>query len=314
MPQENDVPSVTSMQSFLTDNQIPDQLLSLKKQNWKLKVIIILLIIFLILVTVYLILPLFIYSRISNKPLTPNPSVISSTPQPTTQTQTETTIPNDWTTYENNEYNFSFKYPSNLFWKSIEGITFFDKNEVSEDSPPPNGYLQGKLSIVSISNGKTLKQYIDSYLNPEVGFNPKVEYITINGYSMAKVMNRIFISNDKLTIDLANNGVSKDVLDQILSTFKFTNDKESCIKLGGKWEGGIEECNMPTNDSGKVCFDSSECEGVCIAQLSQEEENKVVNKKEIINKAGKCSAYKDNYGCFPLVENGKVDKITCFDI
>lgn len=50
------------------------------------------------------------------------------------------------------------------------------------------------------------------------------------------------------------------------------NDKQSCENIGGKW-GSVGDvspntppyCNMPTNDAGKSCTDSSQCQSFCQA-------------------------------------------------
>ncbi len=94
-------------------------------------------------------------------------------------------------------------------------------------------------------------------------------------------------------------------------------DKESCEKLGGKWgRFGADappagECNLPTKDAGKVCSGSSECEGDCIAELSQSDWNKATNG--IVYTKGKCTAWKITVGCQAFVENGKVQGILCKD-
>ena len=44
--------------------------------------------------------------------------------------------------------------------------------------------------------------------------------------------------------------------------------REACLAAGGQWDdvsgrGHITGCNLPTNDGGKSCTDSSQCEGLC---------------------------------------------------
>ena len=52
------------------------------------------------------------------------------------------------------------------------------------------------------------------------------------------------------------------------------SDKEACEQLGGRWElldteiEGEHLCNMPTQDAGAECDDSSACDSYC--QASQE--------------------------------------------
>ena len=92
-------------------------------------------------------------------------------------------------------------------------------------------------------------------------------------------------------------------------------DKESCEALGGRW-GSIglslnEKCNLPTSDAGKECSNSAECEGSCIAELSEEDWDKAV--RGIVYTKGKCTAWKITVGCQAFVEDGKVEGILCVD-
>ena len=119
------------------------------------------------------------------------------------------------------------------------------------------------------------------------------------------------------------------ILNKILSTFKFIGDnvrdvvnvpwdKKTCEIRGGKWGRlGLmieERCNLPTLDSGKECLNQNECEGACIADLSQEEQDRIIYRKEIIETKGKCTSWILTVGsCDAYVENGKVDGILCVD-
>lgn len=92
-------------------------------------------------------------------------------------------------------------------------------------------------------------------------------------------------------------------------------DKESCEALGGRW-GTIglqpeEECNLPTSDAGKECSDWGDCEGACIADLSQEDLEEA--PEGVVHTKGKCSASKIVVGCHAFVEDGKVYGILCVD-
>ena len=95
--------------------------------------------------------------------------------------------------------------------------------------------------------------------------------------------------------------------------------KEKCGTRGGKWgQHGKwlrEYCILPTGDFGKVCNDASECEGVCIAELTPEEKQMLVEKfgQVTITKTGKCSQWPAMFGCYPRVEAGKVKEILCAD-
>ena len=90
-------------------------------------------------------------------------------------------------------------------------------------------------------------------------------------------------------------------------------NKESCEAAGGKWEiNDAAVCNLPTSDSGKECTDSSQCEGLCIAELSSEEYNKAI-KGTVIYTKGRCSGETSVLGCTPIVNDGKVFGILCMD-
>ena len=79
----------------------------------------------------------------------------------------------------------------------------------------------------------------------------------------------------------------------------FSSDaKSKCETEGGNYEVvGILQafnCNMPANDAGETCSDSSECDGLCLAD------------------GGVCSVKTTNFGCIPILENGKEVTI-CID-
>ena len=94
------------------------------------------------------------------------------------------------------------------------------------------------------------------------------------------------------------------------------NTKDECESLSGLWirkeaTSGYE-CNLPTKDTSKECSSSDQCEGACLAQLSQEDFNKAI--REVVYATGKCAAWKITRGCNnAFVENGKVTGILCID-
>lgn len=78
-----------------------------------------------------------------------------------------------------------------------------------------------------------------------------------------------------------------------------------CGALGGNWTtlglpypGKPKTCDLKTTDAGKVCSDSRECQGSCIAPDDAASGLKAV---------GACSAYVSNFGNLKLVEHGKVE-------
>ncbi len=92
-------------------------------------------------------------------------------------------------------------------------------------------------------------------------------------------------------------------------------DQIACEALNGKWGrigiAPFEECNLLTNDVGKACSDSNECEGMCIAELTSEEKEKV--NQRTIEKNGKCSDWVVVVGCHAIVQKGQVSGIMCLD-
>lgn len=78
-----------------------------------------------------------------------------------------------------------------------------------------------------------------------------------------------------------------------------------CAARGGNWAvlglpypGKPKICDLKTTDSGRVCSDSSECQGSCVAPEGVEGGLKTI---------GTCSAYMANFGNVRLVEHGKVE-------
>ncbi|MEM4245451.1 MAG: DUF333 domain-containing protein [Candidatus Nanoarchaeia archaeon] len=77
-----------------------------------------------------------------------------------------------------------------------------------------------------------------------------------------------------------------------------------CTSLGGKWGrfglADYERCNLPTKDADKFCTDGGDCEaGLCVSESPG-------------GITGKCPAWKLNFGCMSIVENGKSISI-CID-
>jgi hypothetical protein len=77
-----------------------------------------------------------------------------------------------------------------------------------------------------------------------------------------------------------------------------------CGARGGNWTtlglpypGKPKVCDLKATDSGKVCSDSSECQGLCVAPDSVASGLKA---------NGTCSAYLSNFGNVRVVEHGKV--------
>lgn len=95
--------------------------------------------------------------------------------------------------------------------------------------------------------------------------------------------------------------------------------QNDCEAQNGTWgiAGLFQEpiCIYPAKDAGKSCQDGTECEGDCIADLTEEQ-------KELLTRAdppfhikveGKCSDKIQMFGCFPFVEKGYLETYLCID-
>ncbi|MCA9383874.1 hypothetical protein KC909_05930 [Candidatus Dojkabacteria bacterium] len=80
-------------------------------------------------------------------------------------------------------------------------------------------------------------------------------------------------TNSKLVIIVAVVLAFITVSSYLIFFSKETDTRESCEANGGYWTviPGIEVCNYPSDDAGKECTDSSQCEYRCLAPLGTEE-------------------------------------------
>jgi hypothetical protein len=111
-------------------------------------------------------------------------------------------------------------------------------------------------------------------------------------------------------------GFSEQIRNDI-STYKYSipKSKESCEQAGGTWKkvaiDPVETCNLPTTDAGKACSSSNVCEGVCLANLSQDELRSGM-KGRLIKTEGICSKWVKVYGCVGFVYQGWA-QVICLD-
>jgi hypothetical protein len=109
---------------------------------------------------------------------------------------------------------------------------------------------------------------------------------------------------------------SNQIRDDV-TTLKFTvpKDKERCEAKGGIWKKmgprPFEECNLKTTDAGKVCENSKECEGVCLANLTPEELSQGMRGK-LFHRLGTCSDVIKVMGCRAYVVLGWAS-VVCAD-
>ncbi|MBX7495462.1 hypothetical protein K3172_06280 [Qipengyuania sp. 6B39] len=87
-------------------------------------------------------------------------------------------------------------------------------------------------------------------------------------------------------------------------------EKASCLAKGGTVErrGMIqaETCVTPYADAGKTCTDGDECEGKCLAYGR-------VGSPPGEQVEGICERDDRTFGCFGIVEDGKVEAGLCVD-
>lgn len=86
------------------------------------------------------------------------------------------------------------------------------------------------------------------------------------------------------------------------------SSEEQCLVHDNLWVrqglGGFESCRVKTADSQKVCTDSTQCEGLCLADVTA--------PRNLSGTAGTCSAWANVASCHKIVEAGTVREI-CFD-
>lgn len=93
--------------------------------------------------------------------------------------------------------------------------------------------------------------------------------------------------------------------------------EDGCVKAKGRWgPAGLFPtpiCRVPTNDGGRVCGDNDECEGMCLADLTSAERNRVIRERRVLVTLGHCTRQKPVFGCLAVVERGQVKGVLCRD-
>ncbi|WP_157058249.1 hypothetical protein [Altererythrobacter epoxidivorans] len=88
-------------------------------------------------------------------------------------------------------------------------------------------------------------------------------------------------------------------------------DRKICASNGGAYEAvgmvGAPSCVVPYLDAGKACRDSSDCEGKCTVELSN-------NRKLDGNRtSGFCEVNNAHFGCFAEILDGVEQPGLCVD-
>ena len=85
-------------------------------------------------------------------------------------------------------------------------------------------------------------------------------------------------------------------------------DRAMCLSQGGFVERagiiGAERCTMTYSDGGNICIDSSNCQGICVADVNAGDKGAV---------SGQCQKTDNPFGCYSEVVAGKVQPGLCVD-
>ena len=94
----------------------------------------------------------------------------------------------------------------------------------------------------------------------------------------------------------------------------------ACEASGGRWgPAGLFPkpiCRVPTHDAGRICADTGECEGLCLAALTPAQRDLVkkwTHGREKLQVLGKCTPYAPMFGCMAIVKEGFVTGLMCLD-
>ncbi|OGE18747.1 hypothetical protein A3J19_03145 [Candidatus Daviesbacteria bacterium RIFCSPLOWO2_02_FULL_41_8] len=173
-----------------------------------------------------------IYSQLP-KPIAPPRSITQPTLSPSSIPESSNSAETaNWKTYTNTKYGFYFNYPQDFSIKKVAERIFFIENKEKKSFV---------LWIYENPNNLSLKDYEGKHTSKETGFGPFVYYpdtelVKFQNFEayytkeeincLSKCGSYIWTTKDmiyKLTGTAENVPNQKQTLDQILSTFKFTN-------------------------------------------------------------------------------------------
>ncbi|VVA43918.1 hypothetical protein CANDROIZ_310001 [Candidatus Roizmanbacteria bacterium] len=221
--------------------------------------------------------------QVLNPPISPTIQVPTSEPQKTSSISIPTDETAGWKTYVNKELSIEFKYPQN--WKSVSDckfgtICFSSENfeqTVNEVGDGGGFYIAKKGGLFSISSSpKDTTINLDNYCHPggplfiSSCVDTKVERFDakkriLNIQDSTEYASEIGIMTNQFLIMLGQNYSSqsdKNILDQILSTFKFVDqvDQNSCLNDS---ECGVNICDCKADLEKNILVKDKICTRYC---------------------------------------------------
>jgi hypothetical protein len=212
-----------------TPVQIPD---FQPKPNYLKTIIFSIMGVLLVVSTIYLYLQ---NQKLQQQVLNPQVSPTIPAPSPTPKTISSISIPPDetvnWKVYTNTEYFYSFKYPKNLILKNIA--------DGADGSLPTNARM---LTLSDPTHPNYEDRFIDiQYFGLLLDLTPKSDWnstIVKFGDTQATkfISNKPEVKFDVYHVNLKSGGLEimtnktqSTIIDQILSTFKFIDDRSVCV-------------------------------------------------------------------------------------
>jgi hypothetical protein len=101
------------------------------------------------------------------------------------------------------------------------------------------------------------------------------------------------------------------------SRLELPRTQAGCEQAGGHWgPAGLFSrpmCKMPTQDGGRLCGDTAECEGLCLAAPTPAQRERISRQRQKLPILGKCTPYVPVFGCMYIVQKGLVGGRLCRD-
>lgn len=92
--------------------------------------------------------------------------------------------------------------------------------------------------------------------------------------------------------------------------------KAWCESQGGRFgrtgRMPLSNCNLPTTDGGRLCTDSSQCESMCLAELTDQQKRALESGLTVAGVTGKCAEWSIVVGCNSIVQDDTA-VVICID-